>query len=382
MNRLLFLAMLVTAFSCAKEEVITVFVTNSSPLERRGEIIEIMPEMLRGLPDNGSFIVRNAAGGQVPYQITYDRKIIFPVTVPPNARETYTIRRGIPEIYDTLTYGRQYPERVDDMAWENDRIAFRTYGPALQVSGERAFGYDIWVKNTPRLVVEDRYYQELVNGITYHTDHGNGLDYYSVGPTLGAGTSAFLANDSLVYPYCYKTYEIIDNGPLRFTVRLTYSPLRVGDDPEVIETRLLSLDAGSQLNKVTLSFTGLSRETPLATGIVIHEPSHDYQTDASAGFMAYADPIDPVNGQLYAGAVFTSGLKEAKAVYFSDKEKTERKAAGHVLAISNYTPGTDFTYYWGAGWSKWGFPASADWFAYMREVAQKIKTPLLVTIDA
>jgi len=30
------------------------------------------------------------------------------------------------------------------VAWENDRIAFRTYGPALQATGEKAVGYDIW----------------------------------------------------------------------------------------------------------------------------------------------------------------------------------------------------------------------------------------------
>ena len=46
-------------------------------------------------------------------------------------------------------------------AWENDRIAFRTYGPALQATGEKAFGYDIWVKRTNDLVVENRYAMEL-----------------------------------------------------------------------------------------------------------------------------------------------------------------------------------------------------------------------------
>ncbi|MDR1344693.1 MAG: DUF4861 domain-containing protein, partial [Tannerellaceae bacterium] len=183
-----------------------------------------------------------------------------------------------------------------------------------------------------------------------------------------------------VYPYCYKAYEILDNGPLRFTVKLIYNPLQAGDD-EVVETRLLTLDAGSQLNKVVLSFDGLSKETPLATGIVIHEPSDDYIVDTSEGIIAYADPLDPVNGQLYVGAVFPYTLKEAEAVYFPDNEKAERKAAGHVLAISDYAPGMKFTYYWGGGWSKWGFPASADWFAYIREFAQKVNDPLIVSVQ-
>ena len=46
--------------------------------------------------------------------------------------------------WDVVACGRQYPERLDDVAWENDRAAYRAYGPALQEKGERAFGYDIW----------------------------------------------------------------------------------------------------------------------------------------------------------------------------------------------------------------------------------------------
>jgi hypothetical protein len=373
------LLFLLTLLACSGEKVITVSVTNSSSNDRTGEMLEIATAQLKGLPLDASFVVLDEQGGQVPYQLTYDGKLIFQVTIPALATQTFTIQSGRPDTYDTLVYGRHYPERLDDIAWENDRIAFRTYGPALQASGERAFGYDVWAKRVPGLVVEDRYYQELVNGITYHTDHGNGLDYYSVGPTLGAGASAFLVNDSLVHPYCYKTYEILDNGPLRFTVRLTYNPLTAGEDTNLIETRLLSLDAGSQLNKVTLSFSGLSKETPLATGIVIHEPSHEYELNAPEGFMAYADPLDPVNGQLYLGAVFTNE-PDMQVRYFGEQEQKERKAAGHILAISHYTPGADYVYYWGGGWSKWHFPTTSAWTAWLKDFSQNLRTPLEVSI--
>ncbi|MDR1919526.1 MAG: DUF4861 domain-containing protein [Tannerellaceae bacterium] len=369
MKKAICLLLTLLAWACTQEKVIRLKVANPSAFERSQEMIALDMEALKGLTDRASFLVLDAKGEALPYQLTYDNKLIFQVSIPANATADFSIRSGAPAVYDTLVYGRQYPERLDDIAWENDRIAFRTYGPALQASGERAFGYDIWVKKVADRVVEDRYYQELVNGVSYHTDHGNGLDYYSVGPTLGAGASALLANDSLLYPYCYQTYEILDNGPLRFTLRLTYHPLQVGEDSAVVETRLLSLDAGSQMNKVSLSYDGLSRKTPLATGIVIHEPSLDYQADASEGYIAYADPADPVNGQIYAGAVFPSGAKEAKVL------------SGHVLALNDYTPGTAFTYYWGAGWSQWGFPASADWFAYVKAFAQKLKTPLVVSIQ-
>ena len=36
---------------------------------------------------------------------------------------------------ETVTYARFVPERSDDFAFENDKVAFRIYGPALKNSG-------------------------------------------------------------------------------------------------------------------------------------------------------------------------------------------------------------------------------------------------------
>lgn len=401
MKKIISLFLAAGAFACTQEKSVDITVTNPSAIARSNEITEISMDAVAKL--NGeSFIISDNNGTRIPYQTTYDNKIIFPVDVNANSSVTYKIEPGTPEEPATVACGKFYPERVDDIAWENDRIAFRTYGPALQATGEQAFGYDIWVKCVPEPVVDMRYKtelnpesrakiaelqktdkkaaQELANSISYHIDHGNGLDYYKVGPTLGAGTSALLANDSIVYPYCYKEYEILDNGPLRFTVKLVYNPLTVKENDNVIETRILSLDAGSQLNKITLSFDNLSEPTPLVTGIVLHAPSNDYQADASNGYIAYADPEDSENGQIYVAAVFPEKINEAKAVNFSDQEKKQRGADGHVLAYTTYAPGSEYTYYTGAGWSKWGFRNSAEWFKYVQEFARKVKQPLQVTV--
>ncbi|WP_293712594.1 DUF4861 domain-containing protein [uncultured Parabacteroides sp.] len=402
MKKIISLFLAASAFACTQEKSVDITVTNPSSIARSNEITEISMDAVAKL--NGeSFIISDNNGTQIPYQITYDNKIIFPVDVNANSNVTYQIKPGTPDKPAIVACGKFYPERVDDIAWENDRIAFRTYGPALQATGEQAFGYDIWVKCVSEPVVDMRYKtelnpesrakiaelqktdkkaaQELANSISYHIDHGNGLDYYKVGPTLGAGTSALLANDSIVYPYCYKEYEILDNGPLRFTVKLVYNPLTVKGNDNVIETRILSLDAGSQMNKIALSFANLNEPTPLVTGIVLHEPSTDYQADATNGYIAYADPEDATNGQIFVGAVFPEKLSEAKAVNFSDTEKKQRGADGHVLAYTTYAPGSEYTYYTGAGWSKWGFRNSAEWFKYVQEFAQKVKQPLQVTVQ-
>lgn len=401
MKQIFSLLLAASAFACTQEKVVEITISNPSTTDRTNEITEITSDAIAKLMGE-TYVICNNNGMQIPYQETYDNKIIFPVSVKAGESVTYKIMPGTPEEIKTIACGKQYPERVDDVTWENDRIAFRTYGPALQVTGEKAYGYDIWVKCISEPVVELRYKTELdpetkakiaelrksdpkaakqlAESVSYHIDHGNGLDYYKVGPTLGAGTSALLANDSIVYPYCYKDYQILDNGPLRFTVKLVYNPLNVKGNNNVIENRIISLDAGSQMNKYTITYDNLTETTPVVTGIVLHEPSEDYQADVTKGYIAYADPIDPTNGQIYIAAVFPDKINDAKAVLFSDKEKAERGANGHVLAYSTYKPGSTYTYYSGAGWSKWGFENSAKWFEYVQNFAQNLKEPLTVTI--
>ncbi len=265
-----FIATALVCFACNESKTVTVTVTNPTAMERAGEMVEVSMSDVTSklqLADTAQIIVLDADGQQVPYQITYDEKVIFPATVKANGTAAYTIQAGVPAVFDTKACGRYYPERVDDVAWENDLVAFRAYGPALQATGERAFGYDVWTKyNTTEPVVEARYASELnpetkakidelkktdpkaaselYRSVSYHVDHGNGLDCYKVGPTLGGGTAALMVDDEIVYPYCYATQEILDNGPLRFTVKLVYNPLTIKENTDVVETRLISLDAG------------------------------------------------------------------------------------------------------------------------------------------
>ena len=401
---ILVLVFLLAACGAKQPTDFIVTITNDQAFDRE-ELVEVpISDIIERvqLIDEEQFIVLNSQGQQVPYQITYDDKLLFSVAVKAHAQATYTIAVGKPFKEASHVYGRHYPERLDDMTWENDRIAFRAYGPALQRKGEREFGYDVWVKRVPELVVEQRYAteldpytqneiarlrkarkhaeaNELYNSISYNVDHGNGLDCYKVGPTLGCGTTALMPNNTLLYPYCWKEYEILENGPLRFTVKLTYAPLAVGKD-SVAETRIISLEKGSQLNKTSISYEGLSKTTPLATGLVIHpQHPHAYVLEAEKGYIAYADLTDNANngnGVIFVGAVMPNKVKETKAMTFADKEAKERGALGHALAISNYKPETTYTYYWGAGWSKYGFLTIEEWTQYLDLYAQRVRHPL------
>ncbi|MEG1686223.1 MAG: DUF4861 family protein, partial [Bacteroides sp.] len=171
-----------------------------------------------------------------------------------------------------------------------------------------------------------------------------------------------------------------------FTVKLTYNPLTIRGNTEVVETRVITLDQGSQLNKTVVNYSHLNEPLSVVTGIVLHEENGGQNVAETAkGYIAYADPTDNVdnnNGIIYVGAVFPANVKEAKVNLFSAKEKALRGGAdGHVMAISEYAPNSDYTYYWGAGWSKWGFNSFEAWTKYLDEYSQKVRTPLNVTLQ-
>ena len=406
---ILFAVALIGFASCAdSKQSMTVTVTNSLALERAGEMVEVpMSDVVAKLKlaDTAQIVVLDVDGQQVPYQVTYDEKVVFPVTVGGNSAVTYTIQPGTPAPFDVIACGKYYPERLDDVAWENDLGGYRAYGPALQARGERGFGYDLFTKyNTTQPVLEGMYAEELnkekrakiaelrktdpkaaselQRAISYHIDHGYGMDCYAVGPTLGCGTAALMQGDTIIYPYCYRTQEILDNGPLRFTVKLEFNPLVVRGDSNVIETRVITLDAGSYLNKAVISYTNLKEAMPVTTGIVLREPDGVVAADAANGYITYVDPTTDRkggNGKIFIGAAFPAQVKEAKVVLLSEKEKKERGGAdGHVLAISEYEPGSEYTYYWGSAWDKAAIKTVDAWNAYMAEYAQKVRTPLTV----
>ena len=380
----------------------TVNVTNTLGTFRQ-EVVEIDAKTVfekLAISGGRQFQVYNAVGQQVPYQITHDGKVLIDAAVRPNGTATFTIKKGTPNTFVNTCYGRMYPERVDDIAWENDRAAYRCYGPALQRTGERSFGNDVWVKNTPGLVVEQRYFIEdgskakiaalkqtdpaaakaLEMATTYHYDQGNGLDCYKVGPTLGCGTPALMLGDSIVMPYCYKEYEILDNGPLRFSVRLVYNTTSYKTDNNVVENRILTLDKNSNFNKMTVWYDGLTVPADIASGISLHSEDVD-NVVLGKDYIQYADPTDNSKGQnfqIFVGALFPNGVSEIKKVMYANPVNGN---AGHALGIvKDYKGGQKYTYYFGSAWSKYDCRTQAEWQERVNSALANIKTPLTVEV--
>lgn len=375
--------------TACNKNTLSVAVSNALSLDRAGEMVEISMSTVTDrldLKENDRVVVLNEQGEQQPYQITYEGKLIFPVAVSAEGTATYTIEEGTPADMVVKACGQVYPKRFDDLAWENDLMGFRAYGPALQARGDRAFGYDLFTKRGTDLPVLEEMYAGETNRehhVSYHKDHGYGMDCYSVGPTLGAGLAALMEGEEIIYPWCYKECEILDNGPLRFTAKLTFHPLTVKGDTTVVETRLITLDAGSHLNKTAVSYTNLKEEMPIVAGIVLHEEEANAVTDTEGGYVAYTDPTNgPDQGEIFIGVAVPDGLKETKTVYFAkeDVRKKQNGAHGHVLAVSNYLPGEEFVYYWGFGWNRSDVPTAESWNTLMEHAVQKLRAPLTVEV--
>ena len=368
-----------------------VAVTVSNPAEGtfESQTVELAAaEILERLGTRG-FEVRDVAGEVVPSQLTHDSLIIFRATVAAGGQAVYHIA-GLDTMpqYPAVACGRVYPERADDVAWENELVGFRVYGPATKAKGERAYGYDIFLKHRNREPILERLYgpetspevwarvdslraidpalaDEYINTFSYHVDHGLGMDCYAVGPTLGAGVAALMDGDEIVYPWCYRHAEILDNGPVRFTLRLDFAPITVGTDSTVVEHRIISLDEGAQLNRCRVWYDGLSGCTAVAAGIPLRDNPETFVCGCMA---AVADPTQgPDNGKALIGIVMDSGSCEP---VYTD---------GHLLLADNISAGRTLDYMWGFAWDREGeYPDIQSWSDYLRKADHTRQNPFKI----
>ena len=353
-----------------KAQQVRIIVSNSGNVQRQ-ELIEVDIKDIRQklkLGENESFVVKNSKTlQQVDYQITHDGKLLVDAGARPRTQAVFIVEKGEPEKMKHWAYGAQYKIRKDD------------------ITGEKSFGIDIWTKNTPDLVVPNRYRMELEGNIiedslrrlglndqakaidratSFHLDHGYGMDAYSVGPTLGCGAPSLMLGDSLLLPYCYKEYRILDNGPLRFTMQLTFNPVRVGKD----------------YNRMTVWYEGLSQPRNLATGVVLHTED---TTGVVLGsdFLLYADPTDDMRdntSQLYVGVLFPKRINEIKKLMYP---KPQGFNAGHLIGIVRGLRNNErYTYYFGSAWSRYDVKSLNEWRVRAQEFLLSLKNPLKVEI--
>ena len=374
MKKYSFLFLIVLLFaSCSKKAEITVF--NNSEIDRVNEMVDICLCQLTDF-DAAKIVVMDSEGNQVPTQLLYkgDEKpqsLIFPVSLEAGKSTTFNVEEGIPDSVKAMTTVRYVPERKDDIAWENNKVAFRMYGPALAAENA-SNGVDVWFKRTDELIMDKWYKNDLAHVSSYHVDNGEGLDCYKVAHTLGAGGVTIFANDSLYVGNQYDRYKILDKGPLQSSFVLFYDSIPFG--AHILKSEVVvTLNAYSNLNEVRVIYSGDTTGYQIAAGIFLHDSIQSLNSSKEKGFIGYAenfmtDTKNPVPaGRGYTGVVFPGGIAEAKTV------------SGHALGINNYKTGEEFRYFFGAGYES-GFESDQSWFKYLSDQKIAISQPLDVKI--
>ena len=370
--------------SCSKPGA-SIELTNELDLERT-EMISLNLHLLdSSLYKNAHLQMKDAQGNILPSQELDEDgdgkpdEIIFQATLKPKETQTVSIDRT-EKTNDTTTtlrtYARFVPERIDDYAWENDRVAFRTYGPEAQrlvdenqPGGTLSSGIDCWLKRVDYPII-NKWYKKGETGGTYHHDDGEGLDNYHVGASRGNGGIGVWKNDSLYVSKNFTTYKRLANGPLRTVFELTYAPWKV-DDITVNETKRITIDLGTQMSKVEVRFSTTAPLPNVTIGITLHDKKGDTKTDSIQGWTGYWEPLD----DSYLG---TGVIINPEDVIRFQEFRTEKKDLSHLYVVAKPIDGK-VIYYNGFGWKKAGrFDTFEKWTAYLTEMSQRLASPVKI----
>lgn len=298
--------------------------------------------------------------------------VIFQADFAAEETKRFTVTTGAKQVYrkeQFKAFGRFNRERFDDFVWENDKIAHRTYGKALETwKGEplTSSTIDIWSKRTPRMVVNDWYLTD-----DYHEDHGDGADFYSAGPSRGCGGSGLWAADKMWVSKNFVNSKVLASGPIRVLFELEYEPYDV-NGVNVGEVKRVSLDAGHYFDKYESRYkTGQSGSLSTAIGLK-KVRGEKVESDPGKTWLAKWEPVEKKAGN--------QGL--AAIVLPDNSAKITDDALNHLLVTK---PLTDQATTWWAGfcWDRAGEITSAEaWKKHVVEYAKGLAAPVKVTVSA
>lgn len=394
MNRAFAAALVLSAsslfhFSTLRAADMTVTVENPGSLSRPAETIEIpwreiLSRMPEALPDH--LQVKDVSGTPLPVQWLnfhpedkggrYDSLLFQHDFAKGEQSATFTIRTTSEPAppFPSKVSARYVPERFDDFAWENDRVAHRIYGPGLATpeagkSKMTSSGIDVWCKRV-RYPIVDRWY--LKSHDNYHKDTGEGLDMYDVGTARGCGGTGIWNGETLHVSGNWASWKVLANGPVRAVFELTYAPWDCGGF-QAAETKRFTVDAGHHLDRIesTFYFSGTNRAT-VAIGLGKHAKAQEELTEnKEQGWMTLWETYRE-DGQLGTAVLLAPGEKPSFAQTKSD----------HLMLVPAQS-GEPLAYYAGAGWDRSGdFASKEEWNAYVSAAAERLASPVRLSYSA
>lgn len=379
--------MCVAIVSCKQQKPMQVEVSNDLDFNRN-EIVSIPSEDLKGIDtEELKYLhIQDAETNKYPRTQLIDVDMdgefdafLFQAEVPANGKANYVLVADstITEPKsNVVAYSRFVPERTDDYTWENDKVAFRTYGPTGEkealagVPGSTlSSGIDLWLKRTDKSIINKWYANHVKTPGYYHIDHGEGYDPYHVGGSRGTGGIGVWKNDSLYVSNNFITYKTIANGPLRAVFELSYAPW---SPYAVQETKRITLDLGSNFSKFEIMLSASDTIPNYTVGISLHENKGDYNMDKKEGWFRYWEAID--DSYVGEGVVI-----DAKVIDSSFARISNAPDQSNILIVTK--PQDTLTYYAGFAWKKSGqVDTVEDWENLLRKQAKIIATPLKVNL--
>lgn len=385
--------------SAGAAERLAVTATHELDAARPAETISIpWSEVNRALP--GALLqrltVRDAAGHSLPYQVTnvapeakdpqgkgiaYGELIFQHDFAAGEHSASFTVEKSeaVAPPFPVQAFARYVPERLDDFAWENDRIAHRTYGQALaapdtQGSGKEVLvtsGLDIWFKRV-RYPIVDRWYNKGHDH--YHKDEGEGLDMYGVGTTRGAGGTGIWDGKQLYTSRNYAKWKVIANGPIRAIFELSYDAWDAAG-AKVSEVKRFTVDAGHDFDQIdsTFSFSG---PASLTAAIGLNKtPAYAPQEPKVA-----ATPL-PAARALTQWVTQRNAGDFGVAIVLPSGEPAYAADAANELILAPIRPGQPLRYYVGAiaSWSGEVRDAAA-WQRRVTAFAARLRAPVSIQL--
>ena len=273
-------------------------------------------------------------------------------------------------------YSRFVPERTDDYAWENNRVAFRTYGPTAQKmvedgvkGGTLSSGIDAWLKRVDYPIINKWYKKELETDGSYHKDTGEGLDNFHVGPSRGVGGTAVKVDTNYYTSRNYASWKTLYNGPIRTSFILTYATWDAAGN-QISEEKHISLDYGSNLSRFEIKVKGTDT---LSAGLTLHEKNGEVGINEEESWISYWEPHE--DSELGTGIVVPKGTMIGHEHYVTNRND-ESNLFAH-LKVENQK----VVYYAGFSWKKSGqFQTKKAWDDYLSDFAEKLNSPLEVVV--
>lgn len=261
---------------------------------------------------------------------------------------------------------RYCPDRDFDLAWENDLVAFRIYGKQPTADAGLS-GVDCWHKKVS-YPIADKWYKGHLEGISYHEDHGEGCDQYHVGKTRGCGGIGIWKDEEIIRSGLYESWEVISQTQTSLSFKVVYS--WVIDGERIVETRVITIENGSQLYSAVSHFTKNGfplTDLEIAIGLSTQNATAEVNLNEDKGFMATWHGL----GKPETGMIGTATIIDTKHLVKMLEQKSENKDESHTLAIVK--PDSNGAIKWQAGfaWEQAGKITNQEqWIAYLSNLVK------------